>query len=202
MPGDFIREQAWPGSRIRGRRVSPWPSGGRLWGRASRLPVSLEQERTACPRDRGALRSHERDRYRSGAWIPRHRPSGPPKAAQRRPIGGVAQLVASKAATPPMGRRQPPSAPGKKTATRLPGEPPLDVFRGSRDRRVVSERKTSGTARPRDAPFPQTRSGFGLASNTDSDCGRWSLMLVSVANPVCCLCDLPLYRPVGSGSVL
>ena len=42
-----------------------------------------------------------------------------------------------------------------------PGGAPHDVFRSAGGRRMGHERKTSRTARPREAPIPRTRCGFG-----------------------------------------
>jgi len=64
-----------------------------LWGRASRLPVSVEEARIASPRDLGMQLPRERARVCHRTWIPQHRPSGPPSAAQRRPIGVVSRVV-------------------------------------------------------------------------------------------------------------
>jgi hypothetical protein len=86
------------GFRIAGLLDRRRRRGSALWGRASRLPVSLEEERVAYPRDRGTRRSHERFRVHARAWIPQPRPSGPPKAAQRRPIGVVAWVVSCECA--------------------------------------------------------------------------------------------------------
>jgi len=59
-----------------------------LWGRASRLAVSVEEERIAIPRDRRPQRSQGCSRCRPG--FPRHRRSGPPAAAQHRHCGAGA----------------------------------------------------------------------------------------------------------------
>jgi hypothetical protein len=80
-PPSRKRRRSWSGGADLFRWVrSLRHSGGRIVGRAPRLPVSVEEERMACPRDRGLHRSlnrsRSRSRSRSRTWFPDHRPSG------------------------------------------------------------------------------------------------------------------------------
>ncbi len=68
-----------------------------------------------------------------GETHPQHRPSGAlgrrsVPAPQRRTIGVVARGMIGRAATTPMVRRRPATAPGEQTSSRVPGEPPLTFF--------------------------------------------------------------------------
>ncbi len=105
------------------------------------------------------------------AWFPEHRPSGPPTAAQRRPIGVVAWVVDLTLCD---------HADGPPAACSLPGEPGRGAPPGGARQRNCAQRAALlggrwGTmacpARPMEAPFPPTRSGLGpvLGAAADAD---------------------------------
>jgi len=94
-----------------------------------RLACPSESMKNDAPLREIAGRTGSKIAPAAASGLPDLRPSGPPSAAQRRPIGAVAWVVASKAATPPMGRRRPPTAPGEMLSSSLPGEPGSAIVR-------------------------------------------------------------------------
>jgi hypothetical protein len=94
-----------------------------------------------------------------GCRFSRHRPSGPPLAAQRRPNSAVARVADWRAATTLFGRAAACFETGRTSRGRASrGVPGSDIVRGALRRWVVVPAQCRTRHVPRDAPFSVTKS--------------------------------------------